>query len=113
MIPSGAFDLNLKKSASLFQVLSLWFGKIEENFLRLPSSLKNFPFYPSLYVLGAFPAWLKVLSRNFGAVIPKRPKNVRDSVPLSLNKLDSVMFCSMCRSLCYVPGMVNPNHCKV
>ena len=26
--------------------------------------------------------WLKVLSRNFGAVLLKKPKNVRDSVPL-------------------------------
>ena len=44
--------------------------------------LKQFTRYPSLYVLGAFPAWLKVLSRNFGAVLLKKPKNVRDSVPL-------------------------------
>ena len=47
---------------------------------------KLFARYPSLYVLGAFPAWLKALSRNFGAVLLKKPKNVRDSVPLMLNK---------------------------
>ena len=39
MIPSGPFDLNLKKSAWLFQVL--FFGKIDENYLRSPSSLNN------------------------------------------------------------------------
>ena len=44
---------------------------------------KQFTRYPSLYVLGVFPAWLKLLSRNFGAVLLKKPKNVRDSVPLS------------------------------
>ena len=45
--------------------------------------LKQFARYPSLYVLGAFPAWLKVLSCNFGAVLLKKPKNVLDSVPLN------------------------------
>ena len=44
----------------------------------------QFARYPSLYVLGAFPAWLKVLSHNCGAVLLKKPKNVRDSVPLNL-----------------------------
>ena len=46
---------------------------------------KQFARYPSLYVLGAFPAWLKVLSRNFGAVLLEKPKNVCDSVPLKEN----------------------------
>ena len=46
---------------------------------------KLFASYPSVYVLRrAFPAWLKVLSRNFGAILLKKPKNVRDSAPLSL-----------------------------
>ena len=44
---------------------------------------KQFVRYPSVYILGAFPAWLKVLSRNFGAILLKKPKNVRDSAPLS------------------------------
>ena len=44
---------------------------------------KQFARYPSLYVLEAFPAWLKVLSRNSGAVLLKKPKNVPDSVRLS------------------------------
>ena len=47
-----------------------------------PLFFKQFARYPSLYVLGAFPAWLKVLSRNFGAVLLKKSKNVRGSVPL-------------------------------
>ena len=46
---------------------------------------RQFARYPFLYVLGAFPAWLKVLSCNFGAILLKKPKNVRDSAPLSLN----------------------------
>ena len=78
-----AFDLYLKKSIWLFQVLSLWFGKIDENYLRSPSSLNNLLDILPFYVLGAFPAWLKVLSRNFGAVLlKKKQKNVHDSVPL-------------------------------
>ena len=44
--------------------------------------IKQFARYPSLYVLGAFPVWLKVLSRDFGAVLLKKAKNVRDSAPL-------------------------------
>ena len=40
-MPSGALDLNLKKSAWLFQVLSLWFGKNAENYLWSPSSLNS------------------------------------------------------------------------
>ena len=47
-------------------------------------SFKEFARYPSLYVLGAFPAWLKVLSHNFGAVLLKKPKNILDSVPLKV-----------------------------
>ena len=43
---------------------------------------KLFARYPSLYVLGAFPACLKVISRNFGAVLLKKSKKVRDSAPL-------------------------------
>ena len=43
---------------------------------------RQFARYPFLYVLGAFPAWLKVLSCNFGAILLKKPKNVRDSAPL-------------------------------
>ena len=43
---------------------------------------KQFARYPSFYVLGVLPAWLKVLSRNFGVVLLKKPKNVRDSAPL-------------------------------
>ena len=46
-------------------------------------SFKQFTRYPCLYVLGAFPAWLKVLSRNFGAILLKKSKNVRDSAPLN------------------------------
>ena len=49
---------------------------------------KQFARYPSLYVLGAFPAWLKLLSRNFGAILLKKPKNIRDSVPLSWTKIE-------------------------
>ena len=57
---------------------------------------KQFAIYPSLYVLGAFPTWLKALSPNFGAVLLKKPKNVRDSVPLSkrllkLTKINSLL----------------------
>ena len=33
------------------------------------------------------PASLKVLSRNFGAVLLKKPKNVRDSAPLRIGRL--------------------------
>ena len=44
----------------------------------------QFARYPYFYVLGAFPAWLKVLSHNFGAVLSKKPKSVHDSVPLSI-----------------------------
>ena len=47
---------------------------------------KQFARYPSLYVLGVLPAWLKVLSRNFGAVLLKKLKNVRDSAPLNKNR---------------------------
>ena len=42
---------------------------------------KQFAIYPFRRVLGAFSAWLKVLSCNFGAILLKKPKNVRDSVP--------------------------------
>ena len=52
-----------------------------------PFFFKQFTRYPSLYALGALPAWLKVLSRNFGAVLLKKPQNVRDSVPLRYNFL--------------------------
>ena len=48
---------------------------------------KQFARYPSLYVLGVLPAWLKVLSRNFGAVLLKKLKNVRDSAPLTDKKI--------------------------
>jgi len=49
--------------------------------LRSPSSLNNF--LDILYILGAYPACLKVLSHNFGAVLLKKSqKNVLDSVPL-------------------------------
>ena len=43
---------------------------------------KQFARYPSIYVLGEFLAWLKVLSCNFGAILLKKPKNVSDSAPL-------------------------------
>ena len=54
--------------------------------ITVPIFFKQFARYPSLYVLGAFPAWLKVLSCNFGAVVLKKPRNVRDSVPLNSTK---------------------------
>ena len=35
-------------------------------------SFKQFARYPSFYVLGAYAAWVKALSRNFGAVLLKK-----------------------------------------
>ena len=67
-------------------ILSLWFGKIDENYLRSTLFFKQFARYSSVYVLGAFPALLKVLSCNFGAILLKKPKNVCDSVPLTMWK---------------------------
>ena len=84
MIPSGAFDLNLKSQPDFFKFCPCGL-EIAENCWKLfefTLFFKQFARYPSLYVLGAFPAWLKVLSRNFGAVLLKKPKFARDSVPL-------------------------------
>ena len=48
------------------------------------------------YILEAFPAWLKVISRNFGAVLLKKSKKVRDSVPLNVCHFKQVTFSFRC-----------------
>ena len=79
----GSFWSQLEKcQADIFKFCPCGLEKNWWKLFTVTFSFKQYARYPSLYVLGAFLAWLKVLSCIFGTVLLKKQKNVCDSVPL-------------------------------
>ena len=89
----GSFWSQLEKVSLTFSNSALVVWKNWWKLLTITLFFKQFSRYPSLYVLGAFPAWLKVFSRTFCCRFTKNVKKCPWQCPF--NKRAMAWKCSL------------------